>query len=242
MATGLTNPSGTQQESDMTPEQRRNRATIALIVLTALAVLLAWWVWANTGVVPDVTGMSEPEARAALEAAGFKVGEVKVDKTALEDPGMVDDQGIVAGTRALKGDTIDLFIAGGGDDDPFEPDISDVSTGAAGGFAIEEEDPDSIRDRGDDEYSSPLGKKRYPGVPQVLNQTLSSAVAELEAAGYSVRVVRATNAGGIAKGRIFYQTPEPGAAVGSGTVEIWVSTGAPSGGPRLRPNIPPERS
>lgn len=222
-------------------EDRTRRAGIALIVLVALAILLAWWLWSQTALVPDVRGMTEQQARIALQAAGFEVGEVEFDQTAFSDPGTIDDQGVAPGTRAIKGDEIDLMVAKA----PEESDDVEVS-GDLGlesdGSASDDDETDSIRDRGDDEYNTGIGKVTYPGVPQVLNQTESSASSELRAAGFSVRVIRAPNAGGIATGRVFFQTPEPAAPYSSGVVEIWVSTGAPTSGvPYKRPNIPADK-
>ena len=61
--------------------------------------------------IPDVAGRSQDQARKALQAAGFVVGDVKVQ-------GSVDvDKGKVIGTdptgSAPKGSTVDLIVSGG---------------------------------------------------------------------------------------------------------------------------------
>lgn len=241
MVTGQNDPTDMQTGADVRTDDRTRRAMFALILLVALAVIFAWWLWLQTAVVPDVTGMSASQAKAALTQAGFEPGDIEVDRTALADPGTIDEQGIPGGTRAMKGERVDLFVAGA--PEAPEPDLGTAGSGTdIDGFDSQDDDADSIRDRGDDEYYSGTGRKRYRGVPQVLNQTESSAVSELKSAGYTVRIVRAPNAGGIAKGRVFYQTPEPGVTAASGVVEIWISTGAPPAGRYKRPNIPREFS
>lgn len=237
MEAGANNPYDGRPAQDRAEERddRDRRGPIALIVLVALAVLLVWWLWLQTSVVPDVTGMTEQQARAELEAAGFVTGRIDIDRSSLEVAGHIGDQGIPAGTRALKGEAVDLFVSGASGRDDAD---SDADAGTAPAGFDSEDDGDSIRDRGDDEYNYDIGSKRYVGVPQVLNQTASSAISELKAAGYRVKVVYEKNTGGIAKGRVFYQTPEPGSS-SSAVVEIWVSTGAPPAGSFSRqPNIP----
>ncbi len=60
--------------------------------------------------VPDVTGMSRTDAKAALEAAGFVV---EIVEKQVSDPGNVDvvlDQDPVAGTKALQGTTVTITV------------------------------------------------------------------------------------------------------------------------------------
>ncbi len=60
--------------------------------------------------IPDVTGMSRADAKAALEAAGFVV---EVVEKHVSDPHNVDvvlDQDPAAGTKALQGTTVTITV------------------------------------------------------------------------------------------------------------------------------------
>ena len=65
------------------------------------------------GDVPYVLGMSEDEARAAIEEAGFKVGDVSEGVSSAYDNGQVMWQEYDAGTSVEKGTAIDIRISGG---------------------------------------------------------------------------------------------------------------------------------
>lgn len=65
------------------------------------------------GEVPYVLGMSEDEARAAIEEAGFKVGDVSEGVSSAYDNGQVMWQEYDAGTSVEKGTAIDIRISGG---------------------------------------------------------------------------------------------------------------------------------
>lgn len=65
------------------------------------------------GEVPYVLGMSEDEARAAIEKAGFKVGDVSEGVSSAYDNGQVMWQEYDAGTSVEKGTAIDIRISGG---------------------------------------------------------------------------------------------------------------------------------
>lgn len=223
-------------ETNETPtrDERTRRGLIGLAVIATLLVLILWWIWLQTAIVPDVVGMNEAQGRIAIEEAGFLVGEVRLDRTALRDPGLIDDQGIPGGRRAMKGQEIDLFVAEVPDDTDgpdrtgnlFDPDAFDS-------------DSSSIRDRGAAGTEPGLKSPRsYTGVPRVLNLAESAAVSTLRTAGLSPVIKRSPNSGGIAPGRVFYQIPAPNDDPTGSTVEIWVSTGAPTGGLRPEPNKP----
>ena len=61
--------------------------------------------------VPDVTGQSESSARATLESAGFKVGNVTMQQTTSTQAGNVISQNPSGGTEELPGSSVDLVVA-----------------------------------------------------------------------------------------------------------------------------------
>ena len=66
----------------------------------------------SNGEVPDVIGMTEDDAREALAAAGFKVGDVSPGESEL-DEGQVCEQSPEEGESAPEGSTVDLVISDG---------------------------------------------------------------------------------------------------------------------------------
>lgn len=65
------------------------------------------------GTVPNVLGMSEENAKAAIENAGFEVGEVTEGVSSAYDNGQVMWQEYNGGTSLEKGTAIDIKISGG---------------------------------------------------------------------------------------------------------------------------------
>lgn len=65
------------------------------------------------GEVPNVLGMSEDVARAAIEEAGFKVGDVSEGVSSAYDNGQVMWQEYNGGTSLEKGTVIDIKVSGG---------------------------------------------------------------------------------------------------------------------------------
>ncbi|HRA08295.1 MAG TPA: Stk1 family PASTA domain-containing Ser/Thr kinase [Microbacteriaceae bacterium] len=74
-------------------------------------------VFVSTGMeqseVPDLNGKSEADARAAIEAAGLKVGAVNSANNASLDAGVVISASPAAGSIVAKGSTVSLVVATG---------------------------------------------------------------------------------------------------------------------------------
>ncbi|TCD54347.1 Stk1 family PASTA domain-containing Ser/Thr kinase [Alloscardovia theropitheci] len=74
-------------------------------------------VWFSSGpqsvAVPDVSGMSQAEARAALEQAGFKVGSTSSEDSDSVDKDQVTRTDPASGSNAARGSTVKIFIASG---------------------------------------------------------------------------------------------------------------------------------
>ena len=81
-------------------------------VKTGSAITVNISIGLGDGSVPDVVGMDEEDAREALEAAGFEVGEVTTDESD-EDEGTVIRQSQGGGEQAEKGTTVDIVVSDG---------------------------------------------------------------------------------------------------------------------------------
>ena len=81
-------------------------------VKTGSAITVNISIGLGDGSVPDVVGMDEEDAREALEAAGFEVGEVTTDESD-EDEGTVIRQSPGGGEQAEKGTTVDIVVSDG---------------------------------------------------------------------------------------------------------------------------------
>jgi len=83
----------------------------------------------STATVPDVTGLREDEARAALEGAGFTVTTTEEPTRRRRRDGRVLDQNPEAGTEAPVGSEVEIVVGrrggGFGDDDDFFGDGDD---------------------------------------------------------------------------------------------------------------------
>ena len=64
----------------------------------------------DTVTVPDVTGMEAPDARAALEEAGFRPRGVARDTTEPSEEGIVLEQDPSATTEAARGSTVTIYV------------------------------------------------------------------------------------------------------------------------------------
>ena len=63
-------------------------------------------------IVPDVVGLTETEATAALEEAGYVVGDVTTEASDSSEPGTVISQEPIASTSAPRDSEVDLVVAG----------------------------------------------------------------------------------------------------------------------------------
>ncbi len=210
---------GTSAEEE---DDRRRRGILAALGLLAILLLIVWWVFSRYVAVPDVVGLNVPSATRVIESAGFVVGEVLERPSVEGRAGHVTGQSPEGGSRALKGSSVDLFIAEG------EPD-----------------DPDDARRPGDGEFdfswAPPAGEPRpvapagstdgRPRVPQAQGLSESDGVALLRRAGYRVTVDYGPSTTAVPRGIIYYQDPPPDTVVARGTtVSVWVSTGSPRPG------------
>jgi eukaryotic-like serine/threonine-protein kinase len=240
----------TDPEAEAEDERRRRRnrwiaiGLLAAILIGLLAVLLADRLGGDKSLVPAVTGKDVERAADQLEAAGF---EVEIDEFANEaSRGTVLEQDPRAGEEADEGSTVTLSVSSG----PGEGEIPDVVGQPEAeakqeledaGFRVKSErETSSSVDAGDVIRSEPSpGLRARVGstvmifvssgpkmvsVPDVLNQSESSARSELRAANLLVNVESEESE--LPEDTVIEQDPTPGSSVEEGEqVTIVLSEG-----------------
>jgi eukaryotic-like serine/threonine-protein kinase len=200
-------------------EESRRRGILAAIALAVLFFLVLWWLLSRYAAVPDVVGLPEQRATDVIESAGFVVGTV-IERSSVEGrAGEVVEQSPGAGSRALRGTAVDLFVAEGepaADDTDAQPGMDDVSLE----WGAPTSAPRPIAP------ASPTDRR--PRVPQALGLTEGEATALMRSAGYRITVDYGPSTTAVPRGNVFYQEPPPDTVAARGsTVSIWVSTGSP---------------
>jgi len=240
------------------PRKRRRWVPWLLVLLFAAAAIAAgWYVYSRVQdelsesrpiSVPNVVGLPEAQARATLEGLGFEV-ETEEGPSNEEDEGRVFEQSPREGTELARGETVTITISTG----PPQVEVPRV-IGMTFEVAVSTLENLGLRARRQNVFSErpagevvrqdpPAGEFVIEGsivrlrvsqgqetatVPDVLQQSEESAIAELAAAGFEASVTREPS-NTVAEGLVISQAPEPGeeAPVGS-TVEIVVSDGPSS--------------
>ena len=240
------------------PRTRRRWVPWLLVLLFAAAAIAAgWYVYSRVQdelsesrpiAVPNVVGLTEAQATAQLEGLGFEVEREEGPSTE-HDEGRVAEQSPREGTELARGETVTITISTG----PPEVEVPRV-IGMTFEEAVSTLENLGLRARRTNVFSErpagevvrqdpPAGELVIEGsivrlrvsqgqetaiVPDVLQQSEESAVAELAAAGFEASVTREPS-DTVAEGLVSSQAPEPGeeAPVGS-TVEIVVSDGPSS--------------
>ncbi len=240
------------------PRRRRRAAPWLLVLaLLAAATVAGWYVFTQIQeqleatepvAVPPLIGLREANAIAQLDRLGLEA-EVERGASTEYDEGFVAEQQPKEGTRIQKGDTVTILVSTG----PPTTNVPDV-VGDSFEEAVAKLQDANLEWRRRDVFSNrregrvvaqnpPAGEEVVEGtevvlrvskgqdvvvVPDVLQQSESSARAELEGEGFQVAVERAPSSE-TAEGLVFAQSPDPGqeAARGS-TVTITVSSGPPN--------------
>jgi len=222
--------------------------TFGLILLTLLAV-------GCPGTVPNVVGMQESEARAALAHAGLAVGAVISQNSDTVPEGRVISQSPPAGAALGEGAAVDLVVSLGAE--PVLATVPDVTgleeaaavaalhaaglvTGdvdeaysgtVAAGLVISQNPAAGASVVEGSEVNLVLSLGPEPVVvPDLVGTTLADAQAALTAAGLAAGAVSEEYSATVAEGWVIDQAPEPGAPVAPGTaVDIVVSKGPEPG-------------
>jgi len=215
---------------------------------TAIAVLVVGALLALTGcdkAVPDLKGMTSGQAKEALAAAGFRLGEVTYDEKAEGTPWTVMGQEPRAGEHAKAGTVVAVTLVG-----PFPittPTVDALSEGKAKAVleSVGLELGDVTR-RYDDSVAAgavisqdpatgdvvPEGSavavviSRGPApvpIPNVIGKTEAAAKKLLKEAGFKAKVVYNENPADI--GTVVLQKPASGKAQPGSSVVITVSIG-----------------
>ncbi len=202
-----------------------------------------------TALVPNVTGQTETDARAAIEAVGLTVGTVTRQCNNTQPENTVLEQSPTSGTRLDLGEPVDLVVSNG----PCQvtvPDVvgqtlsSAISTLLSAGFQIGTatqqchatypgetiigQDPP-----GDSTalYGSAVNLVLSSGpcqvaVPNVTGQTQSAAAAAITDAGLTVGTVTQQCSDTVPAGSVISQDPVAGTQITSGSaVDLVVSNG-----------------
>lgn len=227
-------------------------AGIAALVALALVAFFLLKPPGETVKVPDVVGMTQAEAVAAVEAAGLTAAVTEVEGTA--DPGTVTTQDPAKDAEVAKGSSVKLGVIKP-TPDVTVPDVRGRKLAEAttiltdAGFKVSgtEASSDSV-DKGLVIDQTPLAGRTVPAgstvaltvstgsgtsstnvsVPNVTGMTRSSAEKALSDAGLKVLVADSPS-DTVAKDVVISQLPAAGDSVAPGTsVGIQVSSGKPS--------------
>jgi len=239
------------------PKRGRWVPWLLVALLLAAAGIAGWYVFtkiqdqlaASQPVpVPNVVGIRELNAKAKIEDAGL---EPKVERAASAevDKGIVIDQRPDAGTRIQKGDQVTIIVSTGVakatvpdvvgmdyadavdalNDVNLEARKREVFSKKPEGQVVAQNPPSGeVVDEGSTVVLRVSKGKQLATVPDVLDQTESSARSELQAAGFEVQAVQAPS-DSTPEGFVSAQSPDPGTEATKGsTVTITVSTGPSS--------------
>jgi eukaryotic-like serine/threonine-protein kinase len=239
------------------PKRRRWVPWLLVVLLLAAAGFAGWYVFtkiqdqlaANATVpVPNVVGIRELNAKAKLEGAGL-VPRVERAASTEHDKGIVLDQRPDGGARVQKGDEVTIIVSTGVPQATV-PAVVGMDYGAAvdalnevnlqakrknvfsqkppGQVVAQDPAPQERVDEGTTVLLSVSKGTETVAVPDVLQQTQSSATAELQAAGFEVQVVEAPS-DTTPEGLVSAQSPDPRTEADKGSsVTITVSTGPAS--------------
>jgi eukaryotic-like serine/threonine-protein kinase len=236
------------------PKRRRWAPWLLVVLLLAAAGFAGWYVFtqiqdqlagSDLVSVPNVEGLEEELAVAKIEGVGL-VANVEEDASHDVKQGRVIEQRPDAGSRLQEGDEVTIIVSTG----PPQTTVPDV-VGMDYADAVDALDEANLEVRKREVFSqrpeSRVVKQNPPagevvnegttvvlqvskgletvGVPDVLDQSESSARAELEAAGFGVEVIQAAS-DTTPEGLVSAQSPDPGTQAAKGsTVTITVSTG-----------------
>jgi eukaryotic-like serine/threonine-protein kinase len=236
------------------PGRRRWPWIVAGIVLIAAIAVGAFLLFANDDAkavtIPSVAGQSAAEAQRTLEGAGLEV-DVQTVNDSQVDQGQAIGTEPPAGQQVNEGDTVVLRVSGGpgeatvpdvvGDPEEnataelgradFQVDVrQEASSDVDEGIVISQSPESGAQaDVGSTVTISVSSGPENVSVPDVQQQSLDSAEAELGGAGLVVGNVSSQPSEDFSEGTVIRQSPGPGAKVPEGSGVDLVVASAPEG-------------
>lgn len=214
---------------------------IILALLVVIAIGVGGFLYLNrTGVVPTLTGLSQADAVAAIDAAGFRLGSIATTQTLkASDVGKVVGQAPAANSEARMIDGIDIVVSGGQKllDVPTvtgktqseaEKALADAglksslsrafSTTVVKGVVISQAPEAGQRVPADTSIGIVVSEgAQNITVPSVTNQSQSQATTTLRSLGLGLQVVTNRDPT-IDEGKVAYQFPPAGNTVPPATI------------------------
>ena len=255
IAAGTTTPRSTSGRGSEEKESKGGAGKVVLAVVAIVAVIgviaafaLGLFGGASSVTVPNVLGMSQEEAVAAIKAAGLTVGDIEQSYSDEVEEGYVMEQTPDADKEVLEDSEVDIVISKGATPTETVEMISVigmteskakaaiVALGLTATVTEESDDADegtvfyqSIDEGEEVELGSTVEIKVSTGpetatVPGVLGKTEAEASNALTDAGFEVEVVTGGYSDTYSKGTVMAQSVTGTAEVGT-TVTITISKG-----------------
>jgi len=225
-------------------------ALVAVVIAAGLGVAFALGAFDGGGVVvPPLTGLTEEQARAELEAADLTLGVVGTENSDTVEPGIIISQDPQAGEEVEPGTAVNIVVSLG-IAEVAVPDLTEMPEQAA--IDILKSSEDLEYDRTIDEYNAEVEKglviRTEPAagatvpkgtsvilyvsagveqvkVPDVTGETIANATAELESIGLKVKTTESFS-DTVAKGSVISQSPDANVVLEAGsTVTLEISKG-----------------
>lgn len=207
-------------------DREKTRRWVAGVCALVVLVVLIWWLLLR---VPDVTGLTEQQARLKLAAAGLTVDSVTTGEGYDQRPGTVAAQSPTRFALRFIADRVDLILSGSSlAAEETGPSSSVVES--TGPLEMPETAPQTPQTK--PVVSGGLSTEpNGPRVPQVLGMTASEARNTLQNAGYGAKLASRWSSASVPRGQVMYQSPAPGTLADLGTVVlVKISTGPPEAG------------
>lgn len=257
---------GGMQQPPRNSNTKRNViiAIIAIILIAGIGFFVANGAGLFGGgsvTVPNLQGQTEQEARKSLNTVGLKVGKIKLDISETVEKGKVISQTPTANSHVEPGSTVDLVISSGRTSSELVsvPNLTGLTASeaeqqlAAVGLvgSSKQESSDTIEagkvcdqnpvfnsqvEKGSTvTYTISTGKKGI-SLDSHVGDSVSSARAELQAAGFKVQINEVEDST-VSAGTVIGQMPDSGNLEPGSTV-ILVVAKAPSTSSEPTPNTP----
>lgn len=225
---------------------------VGLLAVVAVILVIIFTGGGGTVEVPDIVGMTESQARQALDNAGLKMEtEQEYITSQSQQVGVVVDQDPVAGDTVNQGDTIKAKVSA----ELKMPDLLGMTQSQAedaldkAGLKSVTVSETQVTDSDligkvtaqdpqagtlvtpDTRVSLEIGKEsELVSVPNVVGLEQASAESELKDADLEVKVEQQESPA-VPEGRVISQNPSAGTSVAKGTTVTIVVSAAPSPGP-----------